>query len=85
MNKIIEKYKKNVSLHLKFDTMPKVKTHSGAKKRLKLTGKKKVKAFQTKTSHRMKSKSKKAKRHLRDAQVLNAVDQPRMKALLGIN
>ncbi|HMS28867.1 MAG: 50S ribosomal protein L35 [Saprospiraceae bacterium] len=65
--------------------MPKVKTHSGAKKRLKLTGKKKVKAYQTKTSHRMKSKTKKAKRHLRTSQVLSSADQGRMKALLGIN
>lgn len=65
--------------------MPKVKTHSGAKKRLKLTGKGKVKAYQSKTSHRMKSKTKKAKRHLRSSAVLNKVDQPKMKSLLGIN
>ncbi|MDQ3141660.1 MAG: 50S ribosomal protein L35 [Bacteroidota bacterium] len=64
--------------------MPKVKTHSGAKKRLKLTAKGKVKRFQAKTSHRMKSKTKKAKRHLRGSVLVHKSDQSRMKALLGI-
>ncbi|MBK6546724.1 MAG: 50S ribosomal protein L35 [Saprospiraceae bacterium] len=40
--------------------MPKVKTHSGAKKRMKLTGTGKVKRFQAKTSHFMRNKSKKS-------------------------
>jgi large subunit ribosomal protein L35 len=64
--------------------MPKVKTHSGAKKRMKLTGKGKVKRYQAKTSHRMRNKTKKAKRHLVHTVLVHPVEQKRMKALLGI-
>ncbi|HQX45684.1 MAG: 50S ribosomal protein L35 [Saprospiraceae bacterium] len=64
--------------------MPKVKTHSGAKKRMKLTGTGKVKTFQANTSHLMRNKSKKSKRRHRGSVVAHPSEQSRLKALLGI-
>jgi large subunit ribosomal protein L35 len=45
-------------------TMPKLKTHTGAKKRFKMTGTGKIKRGQTKTRHILSSKSPKVKRKL---------------------
>ncbi len=64
--------------------MPKVKTHSGAKKRMKLTGKGKVKRYQAKTSHFMRHKTKKAKRHLVNSVIVHPSEEKRMKQLLGL-
>jgi len=44
--------------------MPKLKTHSGAKKRFKKTGTGKIKRGQTKTRHILTSKDSKTKRKL---------------------
>ena len=44
--------------------MPKLKTHSGAKKRFRKTGTGKIKRAQTKVRHILTSKSPKAKRKL---------------------
>ena len=44
--------------------MPKLKTHSGAKKRFSKTGTGKIKRGQTKTRHILTSKSPKVKRKL---------------------
>jgi large subunit ribosomal protein L35 len=44
--------------------MPKLKTHSGAKKRFSKTGTGKIKRGQTKTRHILTSKSSKTKRKL---------------------
>jgi large subunit ribosomal protein L35 len=44
--------------------MPKLKTHTGAKKRFKKTGTGKIKRGQTKTRHILSSKSPKTKRKL---------------------
>jgi len=63
--------------------MPKMKTHSSAKKRFKLTGKGKVKRFQARTSHLMRKKSKKAKTRLCGSTVMSDADEPRMKRLLA--
>jgi large subunit ribosomal protein L35 len=65
--------------------MPKVKTHSGAKKRFKLTGSGKVKRFQAYTSHMMRNKSNKAKLNLRDSALVSKADEKRIKVLLGLN
>ena len=43
--------------------MPKMKTHSGAKKRFKLTAKGKVRARHAITSHILEKKTPKRKRH----------------------
>jgi large subunit ribosomal protein L35 len=62
--------------------MPKMKTHSSAKKRFKLTGSGKVKCFHANTSHRMRNRTKKAKRHLRGSTLVDQADQARMQRLL---
>jgi large subunit ribosomal protein L35 len=62
--------------------MPKQKTHSGSKKRFKLTGKGKVKAHHAMTSHLLGKKSAKRKRRLGQETVLVKHDEVRAKALL---
>lgn len=62
--------------------MPKMKTHSSAKKRFKVTGTGKVKRFQANTSHRMRNRTTKAKRHLRGSTLVSDADQQRMLRLL---
>ena len=63
--------------------MPKMKTHSGAKKRFKVTGGGKVKARHAFTSHILEKKSPKRKRHLGNAVILSKDDSKRVKQLLG--
>ncbi len=63
--------------------MPKMKTHSGAKKRFKVTGGGKVKARHAFTSHILEKKSPKRKRRLGRPAVLSADDTKRVKQLLG--
>ena len=63
--------------------MPKMKTHSGAKKRYKLTGTGKVKRFHAYTSHMMRNKSPKAKLRLRDATTVHPSEEKRAKRLLA--
>ncbi len=63
--------------------MPKMKTHSGAKKRFKLTANGKVKARHAFTSHILEKKSPKKKRHLGKPLTLSKHDSPRVKELLG--
>ena len=55
--------------------MPKMKTHSSAKKRFKITGKGKVKSKQAFTSHMMMSKPKSMKRKARGLEVMSEPDQ----------
>jgi large subunit ribosomal protein L35 len=63
--------------------MPKMKTHSGAKKRFKLTAKGKVRGRHAYTSHILEKKSPKVKRrHGRPAEI-SSHDSPRVKVLLG--
>ncbi len=64
--------------------MPKMKTHSSAKKRFKLTGSGKIKRNSAYTSHMMRNKSKKAKLRLRHASIVSKADEKRMKQLLCI-
>ncbi len=63
--------------------MPKMKTHSGAKKRFKVTAGGKVKGRHAFTSHILEKKSAKRKRRLGNDAVLSADDTPRVKKLLG--
>ena len=63
--------------------MPKMKTHSGAKKRFKVTGGGKVKARHAFTSHILEKKSPKRKRHLGQPTMLKPDDAKRVKKLLG--
>ena len=64
--------------------MPKMKTHSGAKKRFKLTGKGKVRARHAFTSHILEKKSPKHKRALGKPEILSDHDAPRVKRMLGV-
>ena len=64
--------------------MPKMKTHSGAKKRFKLTGSGKLKRRQSGKRHLLRKKTKKVKLRLRHASMTSKADTPRIKKLLGI-
>jgi large subunit ribosomal protein L35 len=63
--------------------MPKMKTHSGAKKRFKVTARGKVRARHPFTSHILEKKSPKRKRALSRPTTLSDHDAPRVKRLLG--
>ena len=63
--------------------MPKMKTHSGAKKRFKITGKGKVKARHAMTSHMLEHKSPKRKRKLGNDFIVAKADAKRVKELLN--
>ena len=63
--------------------MPKMKTHSGAKKRFKLTAKGKVRGRHAFTSHILEKKSPKKKRALGRPAFLSDHDAPRAKQMLG--
>ena len=62
--------------------MPKMKTHSGAKKRFKLTGRGKLRGRHAMTSHILEKKSAKRKRRLEKPAHISPHDAPRVKALL---
>jgi large subunit ribosomal protein L35 len=64
--------------------MPKMKTHSGAKKRFKVTGRGKVRGRHAFTSHILEKKSAKKKRALGRPAILSQDDVPRVKRLLGV-
>jgi large subunit ribosomal protein L35 len=63
--------------------MPKMKTHSGAKKRFKVTAGGKVRSRHAFTSHILEKKSPKHKRALGRPVILSKHDEPRVKRLLG--
>ena len=64
--------------------MPKQKTHSGAKKKFKLTGKGKVKMRHAMTSHNLGKKSSKRKRKLLGSDVvLSGGQEAHARKLLG--
>jgi large subunit ribosomal protein L35 len=63
--------------------MPKMKTHSGAKKRFKLTSKGKVRARHAMKSHILGKKNAKRRRRLDESLMLKPQDEKRAKALLG--
>lgn len=63
--------------------MPKMKTHKGAAKRFKLTGRGKVKRGNAFSSHILTKKSPKRKREFRADSYVSAADETRAKQLLG--
>ena len=63
--------------------MPKMKTHSGAKKRFKTTAKGKIKARHAMTSHILEKKNAKRKRRLGNDFDVAKPDAKRAKKLLG--
>jgi large subunit ribosomal protein L35 len=64
--------------------MPKMKTHSGAKKRFKLTAKGKVRGRHAYSSHILEKKSPKRKRAFRKPREISPHDAPRIKKMLGV-
>ena len=62
--------------------MPKMKSHSGAKKRFKLTAKGKVRARHAFTSHNLGKKSAKRKRHLGKETELTGANAANAKQML---
>jgi large subunit ribosomal protein L35 len=64
--------------------MPKMKTHSGAKKRFKVTATGKVRGRHAFTSHILEKKSPKRKRTLGGPAEISAHDTPRVKRMLGV-
>lgn len=62
--------------------MPKMKTHRGAAKRVKLTAKGKLKRGHAFTSHILNKKSPKTKRNLRKAGLISKSDMKRVRVLL---
>lgn len=63
--------------------MPKQKTHSGSKKRFKVTGSGKIMKQQAGMRHNLEVKSGKLKRTLNADQVLSPSDAKNVKKLLG--
>ena len=64
--------------------MPKLKTNSGAKKRLALTGSLKIKIKHSFKSHILNKKTKKQKRNLTHFTVVSSADVKNVKQLLCI-
>ena len=62
--------------------MPKMKTHSGAKKRFRKTAKGKLRGRRAYSSHILEKKSPKRKRQMRNPSVISKADQPRVEQLL---
>ena len=62
--------------------MPKMKTHSGAKKRFKVTGGGKVRGRHAMTSHILEKKNAKRKRRLAKPVALEGSDASRVRELL---
>lgn len=69
--------------HVKERTMPKQKTHSGAKKRFKITGSGKIKKQQSGMRHNLEVKSSRRTRRLNQDQLVSGNDMKTVKKLLG--
>ena len=63
--------------------MPKMKTHSGAKKRFRLTATGKVRGRSAFSTHILEKKSPKRKRRMAAPAVIAKADEKRIKTLLG--
>jgi len=63
--------------------MPKQKTHSGAKKRFKVTGSGKIKKQQSGMRHNLEVKSSHRKRRLNQDEIMSPADTRVAKKLLG--
>jgi large subunit ribosomal protein L35 len=63
--------------------MPKMKSNSGAKKRLEITATGRLKRKKAFHSHILTKKSAKRKRNLRQTTLIHKADEPRMKKLIS--
>ena len=64
--------------------MPKMKTHSGTKKRVKVTGSGKLMHEQINKRHRLEVKTSRRQRKLRQDAPVSSADQNNVKRLLGL-
>jgi ribosomal protein L35 len=64
--------------------MPKMKTHSGTKKRFRVTGSGKLMRERVNKRHLLEHKSSRRTRRLSIDQVVSTNDVPRIKKLLGM-
>lgn len=64
--------------------MPKMKTHSSAKKRFTVTGSGKVKRFQANTSHLLRKRTKTRKNRLGGSTLVSEADEKRVLRLLTL-
>ncbi len=64
--------------------MPKVKTHSRAKKTFKVTGTGKIRRFKAFKSHLLTKKATKRKRHLRGSTFVDSANLPLVKRMLNL-
>ena len=64
--------------------MPKMKTHSGAKKRFRVTATGKVRGRSAFSTHILEKKSPKRKRRHGRPAVISEADEKRVKVLLGV-
>ena len=62
--------------------MPKMKTHRGAAKRMKLTGSGKLKRMRSNKSHILNKKTTKRKRRLRQPSLVSKADEKKMLKIL---
>jgi large subunit ribosomal protein L35 len=63
--------------------MPKMKTHSGASKRFRLTGTGKIMRRRANRNHLLEHKTSRRTRHLANEVILSPADTKKMKRLLG--
>jgi len=63
--------------------MPKMKSHSGAQKRFKVTANGKVKRKKAGKGHILTKKTSKRKRHLRKSTTVHKADEKRVKRMLN--
>lgn len=63
--------------------MPKMKTHSGAKKRFRVTGKGKVMRQRARHVHKFEERAKRQSRRLVNDVVVASSDEKKIKKLLG--
>lgn len=64
--------------------MPKLKTHSRAKKTFKVTGNGTIRRFKAYKSHLLTKKSTKRKRHLRGSVEIHSANLPLVKRMLRL-
>ena len=62
--------------------MPKMKTHSGSKKRFRVTASGKLRARHSFSTHILEKKSPKRKRHFANPVEISKADRPRVRKLL---
>ena len=64
--------------------MPKIKTHKATAKRIKVTGKRKLRRMKQRRSHKRTKKSKRVRRSFDKSLAVARADRKRIRRLLGL-